>query len=937
MATTDLLGKVLDEQGWYCIVGLKSGTPKQEFVATLEEASDSIEILLKQNYDVYFACAKYETEGKRTQDNVKSLKSFWLDIDCGMGKPYADQAEGIAALYKFCETISLPIPTIVDSGRGVHAYWPLEEAVDKAAWKPVAERLKQLCTEHKFEADPAVTSDVARILRVPETFNFKSNPPLNVSIVYTSEAISYETFKKTVGVLLAPTGDFQFARKPNALTMSLMGNKESRFYTILERTMNEDGCMQLAHVIQEAATISEPLWRAGLSIAKFCSDGDQAIHIVSQGHPDYTHSATEAKAAIIQGPYKCDKFDALNPGVCGNCKYNGKIKSPIVLGNEVVASDDTHVVASDKSGAVTVYDIPNIPYPYFRGKVGGIYKMPFEDDEEAVNIYEHDLFVVKRLHDEFKAGECILLRLHLPRDGVREFIMPASEIGSKEELRKKLAHHGVIAMPKAMDHIMAYVIQCSKELQTTTEVETMRNQFGWADDNSKIILGTKEISADAIRYSPPSTATEKLAKWMEPKGSLEEWKRIVNTYNMPGFEPQAFGFFVGFGALFMKHINLRGAIVNLINTESGTGKSTVLKMCNSIIGHPDELMSQWKDTHNHKMFRLGLFNNFAFTCDEVTKMSGDEFSTFAYAISQGHGTNRMKAAENEERKNDTTWATIGLCSSNASFYDKLMSLKSTPDGEMMRLIEFRVDRTDNLTKSQADDIFGGLYENYGWAGPIFSQWMVGNLSTALEAFDGVQKQIDESAGLTSRERFYSGTIAAIITGGLIANHIGLINIEVSRVRDWAIEMVKRICSQAKAPDVSGDSTLGEFINENWFNVLVINNEVDKRTGMESLPILEPRRELVIRIEPDTKKTYISSKHLRAFCSLNQVSFNDLIEKLTKSGACEGERRKRLSKGTPIESSPVYVHIFNEKLINPESFVSALIIKSDENPVEATGD
>lgn len=932
MATTDLLAEVLDGQGWYCIVGLKAGAPKQEFVATLEEASQVIDRLTKDKFDVYFACATYDTNTKRIQDNAKYFKSFWLDIDCGIGKPYADQQEGIVALNKFCDIMSLPVPTLVDSGRGVHAYWVLDASVDKAKWKPVAERLKQLCAEHKFEADPAVTSDVARILRVPETFNYKSDPPLDVKLIYTSTSITYEDFKHKLGVLDIPAESmFHFPRQPNALTMSLMGNKESKFYTILERTMKEDGCLQLAHVIQHADTISEPLWRAGLSIAKFCNDGAQAIHIVSEGHPEYSKQATEAKAAIIQGPYKCDKFDALNPGICGTCKYNGKIKSPIVLGNEVVASDDTHVVASDKSGAVTVYDIPPIPEPYFRGKVGGIYKMPFDADEEAVLVYEHDLFVVKRLNDEFKAGECVLIRLHLPRDGVREFTMPASDIGSKEELRKKLAYYGVIAMPKSMDHIMAYVIQCAKELQHRDEAEIMRNQFGWADDDSKIILGTKEISADSIRYSPPSSATEKLSKWMEPKGSLEEWKKIVNVYNMPGFEPQAFGFFTAFGALFMKHVNLRGAIVNLINNESGTGKSTVLKMCNSVIGHPDELMSQWKDTHNHKMFRLGLFNHFAFTCDEVTKMSGDEFSTFAYAISQGHGANRMKSQENEERKNDTTWSTIGLCSSNASFYDKLLSLKSTPDGEMMRLIEYKVDRTNNLTKSEADQIFGGLYENYGWAGPIFSQWMVGNLSTALEAFDGVQKQIDEEAKLTSRERFYSGTAAAIITGGLIANHIGLIDIEVNRVRDWAITMLRNIQEQVKAPNITGDSTLGEFINENWFSVLVVNNETDKRTGLHSLPILEPRRELVIRIEPDTKKTYISAKHLRAHCTANQVSLSDMIAGLTKSGACEGSRKKRMAKGTQIISPPVLVYIFNEKLIDPDAFVSTLLVKNDEHP------
>ena len=937
MATTDLLGQVLDEQGWYCIVGLKAGAPKQEFVATLEEASDSIEILLKQNYDVYFACAKYETEGKRTQDNVKSLKSFWLDIDCGVGKPYADQSEGIKALYSFCETTKLPIPTIVDSGRGVHVYWALETAVDKATWRPVAERLKQLCVEHKFAADPAVTSDVARILRVPETFNYKSNPPLPVSVVYSTTSITYDDFKHAVGVLLMPAGDFPFSHRPNALTMSLMGNKESKFYTIVERTTREDGCNQIAYVLQNSATISEPLWRAGLSIAKFCSDGDQAIHIVSDGHPDYTKEATEAKAATIQGPYKCDKFDGLNPGICGDCKYNGKIKSPIVLGNELIASDDSRIVASDKTGAVTVYDIPPIPSPYFRGKVKGIYRMGYDEEEEATLIYANDLFVVKRLNDEFKNGECLHIRVHLPRDRVREFTVPASDIGSKEKLREWLAHYGVIVVPKHMDPIMTYVVECANELQHKYEAEIMRNQFGWADDDSKIILGTKEISADAIRYSPPSAATEKLSKWTEPKGSLEEWKKIVNTYDMPGFEPQAFGFFVGFGALFMKHINLRGAIINLCNSESGTGKSTVLKMCNSIIGHPDELMSQWKDTHNHKMFRLGLFNNFAFTCDEVTKMTGDEFSTFAYAVSQGHGTNRMKAAENEERKNDTTWSTIGLCSSNASFYDKLMSLKSTPDGEIMRLIEYKVERTNNLSKAQADDIFGGLYTNYGWAGPTFSQWVTGNLSSALEVLEGVHKQIDEAAGLTSRERFYSGTIAAVITGGLIAKHIGLIDIDVPRVRDWAINMIKNVRSQVKSPDVTGDSTIGEFINENWFSVLVVNNEVDRRTGMLTLPILEPRRELVIRIEPDTKKTYITSKHLRAFCTANQVSYTDLISQLKQSGACEGERKKRMSKGTPICSSAVPVLIFNEKLINPDAFVSALIIKNDETPLEDAGD
>jgi hypothetical protein len=45
----------------------------------------------------------------------------------------------------------------------------------------------------------------------------------------------------------------------------------------------------------------------------------------------------------------------------------------------------------------------------------------------------------------------------------------------------------------------------------------------------------------------------------------------------------------------------------------------------------------------------------------------------------------------------------------------------------------------------------------------------------------------------------------------------------------------------------------------------------------------------------------------------------------------------MSKGTPIDSSPVHVHIFNEKLINPDAFVSALIIKNDATPDEDARD
>ena len=156
MATTDLLTAVLapEGEGWYCIVGLRqdgSKPPVQTFHATLVEVEAQIDVLLQDKCNVYFACAKYKDpkEG-RIQPNTGMIKAFWLDIDCGEGKPYENQTEGLNALKSFCKKINMPLPSVVDSGRGIHAYWRLKTVVDRLQWKPVAERLKALCEEHDF-------------------------------------------------------------------------------------------------------------------------------------------------------------------------------------------------------------------------------------------------------------------------------------------------------------------------------------------------------------------------------------------------------------------------------------------------------------------------------------------------------------------------------------------------------------------------------------------------------------------------------------------------------------------------------------------------------------------------------------------------------------------------------------------------------------------
>ena len=936
MATIDLLSAVLPTEGWYCILGLtQTGSPRQIFVQTIQEAEAEIDRLLTQKCDMYFACAKYNNDKDgRTQKNSAYFKSFWLDIDCGTAKAYATQAEGLAALKQFCKDISMPLPTVVNSGRGIHAYWLLNKTISRSEWKPVADRLKALCEEFDFEVDPSRTAESASVLRVPETFNFKGDPPFPTEILAMSKELDYDEIRNKLGVLVAP--DY-IPRELSPLTKSLMSNRQSRFKSIMLKTAEGKGCKQLENIMLNQDSIEEPLWRAGLSIAAHCVDGDEAIHKISREHPAYNADETERKARQTKGPYTCETFAKINPEGCNECPNKGKISTPILLGTEIALSPkNVEVVEETSKGAKEVYKIPEYPFPYHRGKNGGVYiQVKNEDGElDLINIYEHDLYVVKRLKDPSK-GSSIWIRLHLPQDGVREFAIPLTEAQTYEKLSSHLGWHGVAGNKKQMEAIAQYVITFIKDLQHREKEEIMRSQFGWADKNTKFILGDQEISAEGVTYSPPSSSTGSLAEWLKPTGDYEEWKKIVKTYNMPGFEPHAFGFFTAFGAPLLTHLNLKGAIINLINNTSGTGKSTILKMCNSVWGHPEELMLQWKDTQNSMIHRFGILNNLPATVDEITKLSGDNFSDLAYAMSQGRGKNRMKQYENAERKNDTKWGTIALCSSNASFYDKLSSLKSTPDGEFMRLLEYRVEMTDNLSKQEADAVFNELYNHYGHAGLVYAKYLVGNLEAALDLIMHVQQKIDKAVQFTSRERFWSAVVACNIAGALIAKDLGIIDIDIKRVYEWIVSELKVMRYDIKAPTQAHSSIIGEFMNEHRGCTLVINGLADGRSGMEQLPIVEPKfNDLFIRIEPDTKKLYINSKQLRDYCTKQQVTLKETLKSLTADSVYLGKEKKRLSKGTKVQSPPVDVFVFNLDstcFMDTDLYVEAAKTTPDVNP------
>ena len=920
MSTFDLLDTVLPTDGRYCVLGI-GRFPDQRFADTREEAEEIIQEFVGKKIDAYFGCAKFGEADDRTHDNAKYFRALWMDIDCGptKGVPnskgkidgYLDQHIGLAEFKKFCKTVGLPQPILVNSGNGIHAYWLLEETLTRTEWEPLAKRLKQLCKEHGLIVDDKVF-EASRVLRPMHSFNFKdpTNPKAVEIWNENSARIPAEQMRQLLGApvpkVIEDKPDFVPASM-SPMMEALMANKVKKFKNIMLK--GENGCAQLNYCFANQAEIDEPLWMSALSIPAFCTDGDKAAHKMSDQHPEYAPAEVDNKLKNIRkrgGPHHCTTFEERNPGGCDGCPHKGQITSPIVLGIEIEAAEeaDNEVVVETEAGE-TKYQIPEYPFPFFRGKRGGVYVRAGEEEEaEPKLVYEHDLYVVKRMKDK-ELGELALFRLHLPHDGMKEFAVTTAAISSKDELRKQLAQQGVMAHHKQYDNLATYVVTSVKNLQYTKKAETMRTQFGWVENDSKFIMGDKEITKDGTFYSPPSSTTEFFAEKVHVKGDMDKWKEVFNLYAMKGMEPHAFGALTAFGSPLMKFTGLKGAIINVIYEYAGSGKSTILRMCNSVYGMPYELMSIEKDTLNAKMQQLGVMNNLPNTIDEITNMLPKDFSDLAYGISHGRGKNRSMSQVNALRVNNTSWQNMTLCSANASFYEKLTALKNSPDGESVRLLEYKIEPNDLIGVAKGKEMFDHqLNNNYGHAGEIYITWLVNNLEEAIDLVLKVQARLDKEVQFTARERFWSATAACNIAGGLIARHLGLHDFDMPAVYEWLKGMLGEMRHDVKPPQSTPILTLGEFLTGHAHNTLVVNGEVDARSNLSAMPLQEPKFELLVRYEPDTQHVYVAAKQFKEFCVKQQVNYKNLLKQLGDLEVFTEACNKRMSKGMKIVSPPM---------------------------------
>ena len=223
--TKHFLGRILPKEGIYQATIIKNGRAQNIPCASIAELAEEVLKRDRPGQNVFHACATYKDGSSRMAINAVLMNAFWLDLDCGpekaiTGAGYKTKLDATWALREFCGAVGLPRPMIVDSGGGLHVYWPLKETITAERWKVIADKLKRATKALGFLADQSRTADAASVLRPVGTFNRKYDPPRPVVLLRDAASdVDPDQFETAVDSFLAKP-----KRKQQAHQSGLVGD-----------------------------------------------------------------------------------------------------------------------------------------------------------------------------------------------------------------------------------------------------------------------------------------------------------------------------------------------------------------------------------------------------------------------------------------------------------------------------------------------------------------------------------------------------------------------------------------------------------------------------------------------------------------------------------------------------------------------------------------
>lgn len=978
MNTLEFLRAILPEDGVYYTAIFKPGfhAPAHKPFTSLEAMAEAIVKMDAGDWTVYHACGSYKEEfvevaGKkkyRIDTNWNKAKAFWVDLDCGEdkaaeGKGYLNKREAATAMKEFCDKTGFPKPFYVDSGNGVHAYWPLTKPISADTWVKVATVFKNVLAFHEVLADPSCTSDFSRILRPVGTHNKKS-----------------ETYKPVVAKnSVEPIEPKEFAEAVKRLSLELPKKPEPKKYEInddltahLPQTLHLDSsakviaekCNQMAIVRDTRGNVDYEHWRGALGIIKHCVEGDELAHEWSSGHPEYDFNATEEKLISWEAaPTTCQFFSNCNPSGCANCPSLGKINTPMVLGRVMPESKEEVVEAKTDDHTIAV-EVPAFPEGY---KWDGTHMFRIQEDKDG-NLHPSPFalslfYPVARIKKE-DGKYAVAMRMHFPPpfNKIQDFEIDSWVIASPQRLAETLADHDIFTtgIKGANDHMSAYLKASIEKLKREAEEMNTLTSYGWKDEYQSFLIGDRLYHKDGTvrRVITGGNARAKMTAFPEPRGTVEGYAEALNfLYARPGMLPLQYAIASGFGSILspLAPTLYKGLMLAITGGRTAKGKTTVCYAAMYAFGNADKMKIGTENgaTLNARMGMVSTYQNIPLLFDEFTKMEAKEFSQLAYQMSQGLEKDRMSAGKSGVSASaQAEWSLSAYVTGNVDFHGLLATEKGNSEAEAVRVIQIRIDqyKLDMATAAEAEQYIKQMELNMGMAGDKFVRYVVQNREDVLHRMAEWGKKLEQVIP-ESGYRYYRWHAMCSLAALSITNELGITKFNIDAVFDFVIKLfhdLAQVISQQNT--MSDDDALNAMITDLASRVIT---SVDYRHAKDALGpeqvqyrgnanAVAGRHIQYNKNKPSELggKLFLSRKAADEWCRKNQVDLKNVIEYGKSVGLVSIPSAKfSLGKGTTIKTGNttcICIDMVKLESMTPNGLISLVSGSAAVDDEEKTG-
>jgi Domain of unknown function (DUF927) len=888
------------------------------------------------------------TKAHRDHATTVASKSIFLDLDIDPTDPkkYPDVPTAIAAFDKLRKVTGLPLPSaIVLSGGGVHIYWISKTPLTPDEWYPYSNGLKQLCLANAFKFDHVCTGDITRILRIPGTFNYKFDPPVEVQLLSMGRLYDFPTALDMLPPLAAPRSAVTVGPKVafnpffegegfDAASFKQKAQWTSALPTT--ETLVEKERVNAIPILQQCgfykdmfktggANQDQYQWMLGITGTTFMENGHAIAHTLSKGHRTYTAADTDAmfdrKMAEGIGYPQCSTIAGSGCSSCASCPLFGKIKSPLNIRSK--PAPITAPVTPTKRGRGRFGVVP-LPYGYDRNDDGIVCKIVSSKTDEDKGDVERKLVpLFYKPVDDFwpeRNPDCIHYTTLV--DGDKEFdaTLLRSDMTSLN-LKKALASPSCRTLPTAagFQYLEDFFMSLLSKLWAMGEASDAEAS-GWYEPDGKIegfIYGGTIYQDDGTQRAS-GYGNPKFKAMYTPRGDLQPWLDSCRINVTDRKRPCLTAIMlIAFAAPLIKLIG-KDATMFSVWGDTATGKSSAYKVGMAVWGHPKKTKGSAASTRNGITSQMAFMKHLPFYWDEIRL---DKIRDLVAEIMHEatDGVEKARMLSGQESQDRGMWNLPMVQASNDSFVEYLQDRNPKHSASYVRVLEWRILREGNpqgqLPDAVATQALAKLESNYGHAGAIYAQYLAMNHAQIEKELIAEQNAVQAKLNANEDERYWQVGATVVTLAARYAKAALGLDVDEQEIREFMEEVYlenrRAVESRGFVNGTQVDNSeliVGRYIKERGAAERLCKTDyIHLKQGRPPKPVtlLQPtptqtrnfQGAIDVRIAVENELILIAVEDFEEWCKDKKHSYNHILNNLKKQGAKINDKIRLLS-GTP---------------------------------------